>query len=187
MGTHSYKIHTRTNSFLVSILLLLGFASATLGQSPTPEKRDIGLQPNQQSNPQANQNKPTQPKPELVLQTGYNSFYGATRLEFSPDARLLATATFHTNTIKIWETATGRELRNLSSGRTNTSSLSPVFAWSPDSRWLAASGGNNMVSVWDVTTGREVQALASTSGSFMGAFGVSFVGFSSDGRKLVTI
>ena len=121
------------------------------------------------------------------MQTGYNSFYGATRLAFSPDGRLLATATFHTNTIKLWETATGRELRNLSTGGQNTTSLSPVFAFSPDSRLLAVSGGNNSVSVWDVTTGREVQTLAGAGGSFMGAFGVTFVGFSGDGRKLVTI
>jgi WD40 repeat protein/uncharacterized caspase-like protein len=145
------------------------------------------LQPNQQSNSQTNQTKSKEPKPELVLQTGYNSFYGATRLAFSPDGRLLATATFHTNTIKLWEMATGRELRNLSSGGTNTSSLSPAFAFSPDSRLLAASGGNNTVRVWDVTTGREVQALTGAGGSFMAALGVSFVGFSSDGRKLVTI
>ena len=160
-----------------------------MGQSatPTPEKRDLGLQANQQSNSQSNQTTSKEPKPELVLQTGYNSFYGATRLAFSPDGRLLATATFHTNTIKLWEMATGRELRNLSTGGQNTTSISPVFAFSPDSRLLAASGGNNAVSVWDVATGREVQTLTGGQASFMGALGVSFVGFSSDGRKLVTV
>jgi WD40 repeat protein/uncharacterized caspase-like protein len=189
MEEQSHKLCTRSNSFLVSVLLMLVLATAVLGQSPspTPEKRDIGLQPNQQSNSQSNQTKPKEPKPELVLQTGYNSFYGATRLGFSPDGRLLATATFHTNTIKLWETATGRELRNLSTGGQNTTSLSPVFAFSPDSRLVAASGGNNSVSVWDVATGREVQTLTGGQASFMGALGVNFVGFSSDGRKLVTI
>jgi len=145
------------------------------------------LQPNQQSNSQSNQSNAKEAKPELVLQTGYNSFYGATRLGFSPDGRLLATATFHTNTIKLWETATGRELRNLSTGGQNTTSLSPVFAFSPDSRLLAASAGNNSVKIWDVTTGREVQTLTSAGASFMGAFGVSFVGFSNDARRLVTV
>src|ERR1041385_8846940 len=189
MGSHTHTLHTRVNLFVVSMLLLLGFAAAVLAQSPspTPGTRDIGLRPNQQANSQPSQSKKTQPKPELVLQTGYNNFYGATRLGFSPDGRLLATATFHTNTIKLWETATGCELRNLSAGGANTSSLSPVFAWSPDSRLLAASGGNNTVRVWDVTTGREVQSLTGAGGTFMGAFGVSFAGFSSDGRKLVTI
>jgi WD40 repeat protein len=167
--------------------LLQVTAGAAQTPTPTPDSRGLGLQTNQQSNAPNNQNKSTQPKPELVLQTGYNNFYGATRLVFSPDGRLLATATFHTNTIKLWDMATGRELRNLSNGGTNPASLSPAFAWSPDSRLLAASGGNNTVIIWDVTTGREVQALAGATGSFMSALGVNFVGFSSDGRKLVTI
>ena len=187
MENQSYIQRSRT--LFACLIIALVSASAIVAQtpSPTPEKRDIGLQPNQAANSQSNQAKPKEPKPELVLQTGYNSFFGATRLGFSPDGRLLATATFHTNTIKLWETATGRELRNLSTGGQNTTSLSPVFAFSPDSRLLATSGGNNSVSVWDVTTGREVQTLNGTAGSFMGAFGVTFVGFSGDGRKLVTI
>jgi WD40 repeat protein/uncharacterized caspase-like protein len=187
MGSQSNIFHARADSLLVYTLLLLVLATTVLGQSPTPDKRDLGLQTNQQPSSQSNSTNSKEPKPELVLQTGYNSFYGATRLGFSPDGRLLATATFHTNTIKLWETATGRELRNLSTGGQNTTSLSPVFAFSPDSRLLAASGGNNSVSVWDVTTGRQVQTLTGAQASFMGALGVSFVGFSSDGRKLVTI
>jgi WD40 repeat protein/uncharacterized caspase-like protein len=189
MGSKTHLLHTRTYLFPFSFLLLLILAAVSFSQtpSPTPNQRDLGLQPTQQANAQSNQTQSKQPKPELVLQTGYNSFYGATRLVFSPDGRLLATATFHTNTIKLWETATGRELRNLSTGGTNTSSLSPVFAFSPDSRLLATSGGNNSVKVWDVTTGREVQTLSGATGSFMSALGVSFIGFSNDGRKLVTI
>jgi WD40 repeat protein/uncharacterized caspase-like protein len=190
MGSKSFILHTRTTIFLTAVLLLT-VASAVWAQSPspTPNQRDLGLQPNQQSNSnsQSNQAQSKQPKPELVLQTGYNSFYGATRLGFSPDGRLLATATFHTNTIKLWETATGRELRNLSTGGQNTTSLSPVFAFSPDSRLLATSGGNNSVRVWDVTNGREVQALTGATGSFMASLGINFIGFSTDGRKLVTI
>ena len=160
MGSNIRILHTHTHSLLVSFLLLLVFATAALGQSPTatPDNRGIGLQPTQQSNSQPSQTQATQPKPELVLQTGYNSFYGATRLGFSPDGRLLATATFRSNTIKLWETATGRELRDLSTGGQNTSSLSPVFAFSPDGRLLAAAGSSNTVKIFDVATGREVQA-----------------------------
>src|SRR4051812_3860863 len=106
MGSQSHLLHPRINSISVSVLLLLVSVASIFAQSPspTPSQRDIGLQANQQSNPQSNQSKPKEPKPELVLQTGYNSFYGATRMGFSPDGRLLATATFHTNTIKVWET-----------------------------------------------------------------------------------
>ena len=64
-----------------------------------------------------------------MLQTGYNNFFGATRLVFSPDGRLLATGTFRSSTIKLWETATGRELRNLSTGGQNTNG--PLLPSSP--------------------------------------------------------
>src|SRR5204863_9260062 len=126
-----------------------------LAQNPAPspsDKRDLGLQTNQQSSSPTDQTKAKEAKPELVLQTGYNNFFGPTRLGFSSDGRLLATATFHTNTIKLWETATGRELRNFSAGGQNTSSLSPAFAFSPDSRLLAGRNINsNTASVGSIT------------------------------------
>jgi WD40 repeat protein/uncharacterized caspase-like protein len=188
MESQSYIRRSRSKTLLAGVIILLVFATTILGQAPsTPDKRDIGLQSNQQTNSPADQNKSKETKPELVLQTGYNPFFGATRLGFSPDGRLLATATFHTNTIKLWETATGRELRNLSTGGQNTTSLAPVFAFSADSRLLAAAGGNNSVKVWDAITGREVQTLTGAQTSFMSALGVSFLAFSADGRRLVSI
>jgi WD40 repeat protein len=156
--------------------------------APTPtDKRDLGLQLSQQPGSQTTQTKSKEAKPELVLQTGYSNFFGATRLAFSPDGRLLATSTFQTNTIKLWETATGRELRNLSGGGQNTSSMSPVFAFSPDSRLLATTGANNSIKVWEVANGREVQTLTGGQASLMSAFGFTYVAFSGDGKKLVAI
>src|SRR5437868_3936868 len=174
---------------LLVTAILIQTPTKTLAQTgkPTPDKRDFGIQTNQQANSPSDQTKSKESKPELVLQTGYNNFFGATRLAFSPDGRLLATATFHTNTIKLWEPATGRELRDLSTGGQNTISLSPVFAFSPDSRLLAAAGGSNSVKVWDLITGREIQTLAGVQASFMGALGVTYVAFTADGRKLVTV
>lgn len=176
---------------LLPVLLMLALTTTSLlAQNPAPiptDKRDLGIQSNQQTSSQTDQTKAKEAKPELVLQTGYNNFYGATRLAFSPDGRLLATASFRTNAIKLWETATGRELRNLSAVGQNTSSLSPVFAFSPDGRLLAAAGGNNSVRVWEVATGREVQTLSGGQSSFMGALGITYVAFSADGKKLVAI
>jgi WD40 repeat protein len=126
-------------------------------------------------------------KPELVLQTGYNNFYGATKLVFSPDGRLLATGTYRSNTIKLWETATNRKLRDLSSSGQTTLKLAPVIAFSRDSRLVAASGSDNSVTVWDVMSGRELHTLTGTSqGMMIASLGVYFVAFASDNR-LVTI
>ncbi len=158
--------------------------------SPSPaqsDKRGVGVQSGTSANNSQTGPQPREAKPELVLQTGYNNFFGATRLVFSPDGRLLATATFRSSTIKLWETATGRELRNLSSGTHSAMGMSPFVAFSRDSRLVAAAAGDNSVKIWDVVSGRELQTLAGTQGSLTSAIaGVSFIGFTPDGR-LVTV
>ena len=112
---------------------------------------------------------------------------GASRLLFSPDGRLLATGTYRSNTIKLWETATNRKLRDLSSSGQAVSALAPTVAFSRDSRLVAASGGDNSVTVWDVMSGRELYKLGGSSqGSIMASLGVYFIAFTSDNR-LVTI
>jgi WD40 repeat protein/uncharacterized caspase-like protein len=174
----------------VTVLISAG-AIAAIAQQPTPappDKRGLGIETSNAANAsQSDQTKAKEAKPELVLQTGYNSFFGATRLVFSPDGRLLATGTFRSSTIKLWEIATGRELRDLSTGGQNSVGMAPVVAFSPDSRLLAVAGANNSVKIWEVTTGREVQTLSGAQASFMSAFGVSFIAFSADSKKLVTI
>src|SRR4030081_1522576 len=126
----------------LAIVVVISTAGClVVAQTPTPsppDKRGLGIETNAATTTQTDQSKSKEAKPELVLQTGYNSFFGATRLVFSPDGRLLATGTFRSNTIKLWETATGRELRNLSTGSQSTTGLSPVVAFSADGRLLAA-------------------------------------------------
>src|ERR1700738_56258 len=164
---------------LVSALIfILAGSIAAAGQAPPPpDKRGLGIETNSSKQTQADPAKAKEAKPELVLQTGYNNFFGATRLVFSPDDRLLATATFRSSTIKLWETATGRELRDLSTGGQSSIGSAPFIAFSPDGRLLAATGANNSVKVWEVVSGREVQTLSGAQASFMSALGVSFIGF----------
>ncbi len=172
------------------ILILVGsIAAMSQASNPTPQdKRGLGIEAGSSNQTQTDQAKAKEAKPELVLQTGYNNFFGATRLVFSPDERLLATATFRSSTIKLWETATGRELRDLSTGGQGSMGMAPVVAFSPDNRFLAAAGANNSVKVWEVLSGREVQTLSGgTQASFMSALGVSFIAFSGDSKKLVTV
>jgi WD40 repeat protein/uncharacterized caspase-like protein len=170
------------------IMLLSGAATNAFAQTPTPTPDDRGLGVQSRGTPSSSQTaqQAREAKPELVLQTGYNSFMGAMRLVFSPDARLLATGTFRSSTIKLWETATGRELRNLSSGTQSTMSMSPYIAFSRDSRLVAAAAGDNSVRIWDVTSGRELQSLAGSQGSLAASIGVYFIGFTGDGQ-IVTV
>lgn len=172
------------------LVFLLFFAASAFAQSPSPtpiDNRGLGIQSaGQTANTSGNQGS-REAKPELVLQTGYGNVYGAGRFVFSPDGRLLATGTYRSNTIKLWETATTRKLRDLSSTGQAVSALPPTVAFSRDSRLVAASGGDNSVTVWDVTSGRELHKLGGSSqASANTAFGVYFIAFTPDNR-LVTI
>ena len=179
-----------SNTRIVSLLVVLLFSSAVPGQSPSPtppDKRGLGIQSTGQTTSTQTSQQAKEAKPELVLQTGYNNFWGATRMVFSPDGRLLATATYRSNTIKLWETATNRKLRDLSSGGQAVIGIAPAVAFSRDSRLVAAAGGDNSVTVWDVMNGRELQKLSgSAPGSLMASMGVYFIAFASDNR-LVTV
>jgi WD40 repeat protein/uncharacterized caspase-like protein len=105
---------------------------------------------------------------------------------FSPDGRLLATGTYRSNTIKLWETATNRKLRDLSSSGQTAPGLAPTIAFSRDSRLLATSTADNAVKIWDVTSGRELQTLAGPQSTISAAMGVYFIGFAAN-NQLVTI
>ncbi len=178
---------------LVCQLVIFGqrpFESSSLSPSPTPKTKaskdgGIGLQrENSENNSSVEHSR--EAKPELVLQTGYNNLFGATRLVFSPDTRLLATGTIRSSTIKLWEIATGRELRNLSAGNQRSVENPPFVAFSADSRLLAATGEDNSVKIWDVTSGRELQKLVTSRNAAAPAIDIYYVAFRADGR-IVTI
>ena len=173
----------------ISPLFIAFCVSTVIAQTPSPtppDNRGFGVQTNTQTTNTQTAQGSREAKPELVLQTGYNNFFGATRMVFSPDGRLLATATFRSNTIKLWETATNRKLRDLSSSGQAAPGISPAVAFSRDSRLIAASAGDNSVRVWDVNSGRELQSLSGTQGSMMASIGVYFIAFASN-NQLVTM
>jgi WD40 repeat protein/uncharacterized caspase-like protein len=181
-----------SSRLLLALLSIVVFANVVVAQtaspSPSPtDKRGLGIQGAGQTTATQTDQRSREAKPELVLQTGYNNFWGATRLVFSPDGRLLATATYRSNTIKLWETATNRKLRDLSSGGQTVIGIAPAVAFSRDSRLVAAAGSDNSVTVWDVMSGRELQKLSgSAQGSMMASLGVYFIAFAADNR-LVTV
>lgn len=120
-------------------------------------------------------------KPELAVQTGHSLAVDA--VTFSPDGKLLASAG-HDDVIKLWDAATGTELRTLKGHGTFLFSLSSSFknsvVFSPDSRTLATGSQDYTVKLWDVATG----ALRLLKGhkSFVNA-----VAFSRDGKTLASV
>jgi WD40 repeat protein len=85
---------------------------------------------------------------------------GTTVAAFSPDGRAVALAKAG-NGIQFVDTATGKELHNLSGPPTGIGAL----AFSPDGKVLAARGGDNAVMLYDVARGSELRPIVAQAGN----------------------
>lgn len=120
------------------------------------------------------------PKPRT-----FNGNPGGNAVAFDADSRWLASGGGN-GIIKVWEASTGAELYSLSGASEHIWSL----AFSPDRHWLAAATGptsddpdshNYDLKVWNLTA-RDSAAKA----RIFDGQGVQALGFSSDGRWLVS-
>jgi len=112
-------------------------------------------------------------RPELVIQTGHAD--RVSTVAFSPDGRMLASGS-DDNTIKLWDVATGQELRTLTGHARQVSSV----AFSSDGRTLASGSADKTIKLWDAATGQELRTLAGHADE------VDSVAFSPDGRTLAS-
>jgi len=99
----------------------------------------------------------------------------ATALAYSSGGQLLASGS-RDNTVKVWDVATGEELRTFE-GHTG-----PVYSvdFSPGGRLLASGSGDGTVRLWDVDTGRIVNTLRGHTSA------VVAICFSPDGELLAS-
>jgi WD40 repeat protein len=123
--------------------------------------------------------QPAQSNVELVSQLGHSS--DVLSAAFSPDSRTIVSGSSDT-TVKVWDVASGRELRTLVGHGYNRLGDGKVFAvaFSPDGRTVASASGDWTVKLWEAATGRELHTLKEHREAVLA------VAFSPDGRIIAT-
>ena len=97
-------------------------------------------------------------------------------LAYAPDGKILASGAINENSVYLWSTADGRELRRLSDHR----SWIRVVTFSPDGKTLASGSFDNTVKLWDVASGNLLHTLSGHTDF------ISTAAFSPDGTTLAT-
>jgi RNA polymerase sigma factor (sigma-70 family) len=100
----------------------------------------------------------------------------------SPDGKLLASGGYGNDTGRLWDVATGKEVRRLRPYNSGVSAMafSPVpLEGKGPARWLLATGGGGRVSLWDTATGERLRQFDGG-----GKSEVLSVAFSADGKRL---
>ncbi|XP_051848391.1 notchless protein homolog 1 isoform X1 [Antechinus flavipes] len=88
---------------------------------------------------------PSEDKKPLQRMTGHQALIN--QVVFSPDARIIASASFD-KSVKLWEGKTGKYLASL---RGHVAAVYQI-AWSADSRLLVSGSSDSTLKVWDVKT-----------------------------------
>ena len=128
-------------------------------------------------------------KEAKVIQPAISSSPSAT-LEtfvlFSPDGKLLATSCWQDDTVKLWDTSTGQQIRSIIGGKTtfmgqlgNAISGVDAVAFSPDNKKIVTASTSAM-KLWDLSTGQILHTFHGESGRLSS----HDVGFSPDGKLL---
>src|SRR5262249_32284513 len=103
-------------------------------------------------------------------------------LAFSSDGEILVTGHYNPPVIRVWQVATGKELRQMQGHRGQPERL----ALSPDAKTLAsvssnALGADDTIRFWDFATGKELRRIPIAPRS------VWSVTFSPDSKSLVSV
>src|SRR5262249_16913589 len=106
---------------------------------------------------------------------------GINGLLFNNDGRILISGS-NDGTVRLWETASGKEVRVLEGHRKGISGI----ALTPDGQTLASGSYDLTLKLWDMGNGKELRSLADapTASDFVSA--LTPAGFSADGKTLIT-
>jgi WD40 repeat protein len=105
---------------------------------------------------------------------GHGNFFrggAVTSVAFSPDGRFAVSGS-NDGTARVWEVATGEEVRCLSAHRKKVNAV----AFSPDGRRVLSAGDDKALRLWDAQTGDQLRSMEGHAGEVLCAC------FSPDGR-----
>ncbi|MDH5367182.1 MAG: caspase family protein [Cyclobacteriaceae bacterium] len=112
-------------------------------------------------------------KLETVIQRGHRA--AILSIAYSPDGKFIATGS-RDNSIKLWEVATGREIRTFLGHLSTVNALS----FDPTGLYLASGSSDKNIIIWEVTTGKEKLKISGHKDR------VTSVAFSPDGTQLAS-
>lgn len=113
-------------------------------------------------------------KPRVFVQMGHPS--GPIQsVAISPDGRFALSAGLE-NTVKLWEIASGREIRTF----TGHSAIVSSVVFSPNGRHALSGSYDGSLRLWDIATGVTIYAFKGHS------FGVTSIAISQDGRRALS-
>ncbi len=110
---------------------------------------------------------------EVVPQPGHLGSVHS--VAFSPNGRFALSGSSD-NTLKLWDVATGKELRSFSGHANVVSSV----AFSPDGRFALSGSEDSTLKLWEIATGKELRSLGGNNSGLLSY--LLSVAFSPDGR-----
>ena len=112
-------------------------------------------------------------KPVLTVNAGHSDYVSA--VCYSPHGKFMLSGSFD-GTLKLWEIATGKELRTFS----EHTGLVCSVCFSPDGKYALSGSWDHSVKLWDVATGKELKSMDGHCGWVLS------VGFSPDGKYAIS-
>ena len=109
---------------------------------------------------------------------------GVDALIYSPDGKTIASASSEDDSVRLWNAATGEELRKFDGERTGFHSV----LYSPDGKLVLAGGRTDTVRRWNLDTGKRLEDLPGKAGADkLAPDRVYYLATTADGKRLITV